>query len=304
MDIREGWAKFYPAVHSFIGVPRFGGGSSEFHTFTGPTEFQELDPSNLDRIIALNTPLYGPVPYVGGDLNVKIGLFSIKESDFSGPFLNMVSSVASAVGCAYVSVAMPVVDSLKKGIESLTNTDKDSRLEIGLVKTFDAPTTAYYAVIRATPDQVDVSKLRIDNSYKLVDNMSGQPISDFPYLVFAIESSTERSDWADIPDLKQAYADLTTVVNDVKSDEATVQAAFVIFRRKVKSSAESSSHRMRILFSQRSNSESRASQVTLRLFCSQSGQRSQEDPCLHSGNSTYTIKRFNFSSESQEWVLQ
>jgi len=35
----------------------------------------------------------------------------------------------------------------------------------------------------------------------------GQPIPGVPYLLFSIEGHAERPDWAQIPDLKAAYAD-------------------------------------------------------------------------------------------------
>jgi hypothetical protein len=239
VDVREGWTKFYGAVHSFISVPKIGGGTSAFHTFTSPDELHNLDPKHLDRVITLNIPLFGPVPYVGGDLDFKVGLFSIKAADLSGPFLDVVSSIAKAAGYSYyISAAMPFVDTLKKGIDALTDTDQDSRLEIGLSTTYNTPTTGYYAVVRADKGQLDTSQLRVDNSEHLVDDASGQAISDFPYLVFTVETTTERSDWADIPDLKQAYADLTAVVNDDKSGQPEIQAAFTRFRRKVKSSVD------------------------------------------------------------------
>jgi len=62
----------------------------------------------------------------------------------------------------------PFIDPLKKGIEAVTDTSEDTRLEIGIVKTYDVPTTGYFAVIRADEADIDKSKFRIDNDERLV----------------------------------------------------------------------------------------------------------------------------------------
>ncbi|RZU43119.1 hypothetical protein [Edaphobacter modestus] len=238
-NIREGWSEFYGAVHGYISVPRFGGGSVDVSMFTSPNQLQNADPKHANRIISLNYPLFGPVPYMGGDLNVKIGLFSIKSADLSGPFLDMLSTVATAAGQgAYVAAVKPFIDTLKKGIEAVTDTDQDTRLEIGLVKTYDAPTTGYFVVIRADASTVDKSKFRVDNDDQLVDDSTGMPIRDYPYFVFTIEYNAEHQTWYEVADLQQAYSELSVTINDDNATASIIQSAYLRFRKKVKQSPD------------------------------------------------------------------
>jgi hypothetical protein len=234
-NIREGWKGFYGAVHGSISTPRVGGGTVDVDAFTSPNQLQNADPKHANRIISTNFPVFGPVPYVGGDLDLKIGLFSIKSADLSGPFIDVLSTIAGAAGGgAYVAAAKPFIDPLKKGIEALTGTANDTRLEIGLVRTYNAPTSGYFAVVRADASQIDKSKLRIDNDEHLVNDSDGTPIKDYPYFVFTIESTTQHDTWYDIPDLQQPYAELKTIVDDDRSTPAILKSAYSRFRKKVK----------------------------------------------------------------------
>jgi len=238
-NIREGWNEFYGAVHGYISVPRFGGGSVEVNAFTSPNELQNADPQHANRIIQMNFPVFGPVPYFGGDLSVRIGLFSVKSADLSGPFLDVLSTIASAAGeGGYVAAAKPFIDPLKKGIEAVTDSSQDTRLEIGIVKTYDAPTTGYFAIIRADASQIDKSKLRIDNDEHLVNDSDGAPIGNYPYFVFTIEYSAQHETWYEIPDLQQAYSDLSTAIEDDNATAASIKAAYLRFRKKVEISPD------------------------------------------------------------------
>lgn len=238
-NIREGWSEFYGAVHGYISTSRFGGGIVDVNAFTSPNQLQNADPKHANRIISLNYPLFGPVPYMGGDLSVKIGLFSIKSADLSGPFLDVLSTIASAAGGgAYVAAVKPFIDPLKKGIEAVTDTSQDTRLEIGLVKTYNVPATGYFAVIRADEAEIDKSKFRIDNDERLVNDSDGKPIRDYPYFVFTIEYTAQHETWYDIADLQQAYSELSANINDDNSTAAILQSAYLRFRKKVKQSPD------------------------------------------------------------------
>jgi hypothetical protein len=209
------------------------------NAFTSPNQLQNADPKHANRIISLNHPLFGPVPYDGGDLNVKIGLFSIKAADLSGPFIDVLSTIASAAGGgAYVAAVKPFVDPLKKGIEAVTDTSQDTRLEIGLVKTYNVPTTGYFVVIRADEAAIDKSKFRIDENERLVNDSDGKPIRDYPYFVFTIEYTKQHETWYEITDLQQAYNELIVTVNDENSTAAILQSAYLRFRKKVKLSPD------------------------------------------------------------------
>ncbi|MFL6311976.1 MAG: hypothetical protein ACJ71W_07700 [Terriglobales bacterium] len=206
VDVRKGWNKFYPAVHSYISIPHQGGEAAEFQVVTSPSKMLELDAAHVDRVIAVNHRLLGPAPYRGGDLKIEIGLFSVKSSDLAKPFLSVLETMATTAGVSFVTVAKPFVDPIKMGLELLTGSH-DLTLEIGLATTLNKPETGYFFVMRAARGTLDVSDLRVAKDGRLVDR-SNQPVSNYPYLVFRVEASDARDDWFLIPDIAAIHSEL------------------------------------------------------------------------------------------------
>jgi hypothetical protein len=208
--IRRGTNKFYGAVHSYITLPHLSGDIARFHVFTAPNDLKNIDAAHLDRFLSLNQRLLGPVPYRGGDLDIEAGLFSIKSVDFVSPFLNVVESVASAAGVAFVQVAAPFVNPLLQAVNLLAGAQGDSILEIGLGRVFNAPQTGYYLIMQSPKGTVQPANVRVDKDYQLVTN-DGAPIDDYPYMLLCIEAKPQRDDWFMIPQLSAAYEDLKLV---------------------------------------------------------------------------------------------
>jgi len=239
-NVRKGLKKFYGTVNSFISLPildeESGGKKAEFQVTTTPGQLKNIDAENVDRILVLNQRLLGPIPYRGGDLEVEIGLFSIKEADLAGPFLSILDSLSKAAGVSFVSAAMPFAGPLKDGINLLSGASSDSILEIGLSTVYSPCETGYFAVMRAQQNQVDTSKFRIDNDHRLVDDNDGQPVKDYPYLVFRVEASKLRDDWFLIPDVAKAYKVLREEVR--RGVLSKINDAFAAFRRTALSSPD------------------------------------------------------------------
>jgi hypothetical protein len=156
--------------------------------------------------------LVGPVPYRGGDVDVELGLFSIKEADLVLPFLQLLESMSKAAGVTFVSAALPFAGPIAQGIGLLAGSDQNSILEVGLSTSYGQLTTGYFAVIRAPKSALAIGHLRVDEDKKLVDDLTGRPVADYPYVVFSIEGSTERDDWFEIPDISAAYNRLRNTV--------------------------------------------------------------------------------------------
>lgn len=229
-NVRKGLKKFYGTVHSFISLPILDSDKrAEFQVATTPGQLKNLDAANVDRILILNHRLLGPIPYRGGDVEIEIGLFSIKEADLAGPFLSVLESMSKTAGVSFISTALPFAGPLKDGINLLSGAGSDSILEIGLSTVYSPAETGYFAVMRAEKAKIDPAKFRIDNNHQLVDDSSGAPISDYPYLVFRVEVSKQRDDWFQIPDLASAHRSLR---NEIKGGVLTkINEAFAVFRR-------------------------------------------------------------------------
>ena len=227
VNVRKLTTKFYGVGHSFTTLSHRSGKDAAFHLVTTPTELKNIDATRLDRVISSNKTLLGPIPYRGGPVGFELGLFSVKEADLAGPFIDVLESVASQAGVSVISAALPLVEPLKQGIGALTGTGDDTILEIGVSTSFDPPQTGWYVVMRAPKTSVDLSRLHVaPNDFRLVDDQN-QPYGDYPYMVFSIAKGQGRSDWFKLPDLSRPYQELKEAVRKRNySDAENLLAAF------------------------------------------------------------------------------
>ncbi|HKX30890.1 MAG TPA: hypothetical protein VJ302_24585 [Blastocatellia bacterium] len=229
-NVRKLTTKFYGIVHSFITLDHLSGKEAVFQTVSTPTELRKADPANLDRVIQVNKPLLGPVPYRGGRLNLELGLFSVAEADLAAPFIDVLESMASQAGVGIISTAIPFLQPLKKGIDALTGTSNDSILEIGVSANLEPPKTGWYVVMRAPKQAVTVADLTITpTDFRLVNALTKAPVQDYPYLVFTVTQSAERPDWFKLPDLTRTHQELQAAVR--KGDYNSAKELIVAFKR-------------------------------------------------------------------------
>jgi hypothetical protein len=233
--VRKGLNRFFGTVHSFISIPHLSGEAAEFHVVTTPSKLRDIDASNVNQVISLNQRLLGPIPYRGGDLDIELGLFSVKSGELAGPFLGVLEGMAKAAGVTYVNVALPFIGPLKEGINLLAGAQGDSMLEVGLSQTYQLPETGYYVVIRAQQGTLDLSKVKVTQDYQLEDPQ-GQLIRDYPYIVFCVEASPGRDDWFQIPEVSAAYKTLRDTVRT--GDVNRSKEAFTVFKRIVLTSPD------------------------------------------------------------------
>lgn len=210
-NVRKGVSKFYGTVHSLISMPPYRPDEpAEFHALTTPQSLKNLDAKNLHRVVNLDIRVLGPAPYRGGDLEVELGLFSVKSADLADPFLSVLEELSQLAGVAFVAAAKPFVEPLKRGIGLLTGSGDANILEIGLAKTYNPAETGYFVVMRAHKGEVTLEDLRLDDDGKLLKG--GAPVEDHPYVVIRIEASSKRSDWRLVPDVASSYRTLDEAV--------------------------------------------------------------------------------------------
>lgn len=236
VNVRSGLHKFFGAVHSVTSVPHLSGQKASFHVVTTPSNLRDVDAARIDRVIPLDQPLLGPVPYRGGPLEMEIGLFSVRSADLAAPYLSLLEKMASVSGVSFITTALPFVEPLREGIRLLTGSDDASILEIGVAATQDVPRTGWYLAMRAPKDQVDPSNFRIDPNDNRVLGPDGTPVKDYPYLVFSISASSQRPDWFVIPELIGPYGDLQKAVREGEADAA--RDALGYFRRVARTSPD------------------------------------------------------------------
>jgi hypothetical protein len=224
--VRKGLNRFFGTVHSYTAIPHRGTGKAEFSQVTTPSTLQNADPKHVEKVILMQQRLLGPIPYRGGDLEVEVGLFSIKAAEMIAPFLNVLEDLSRAAGVSYINVAVPFLAPIMKGVHALTG--GDAVLEIGLARLFTMPVAGFFAVIGAPKGEVDPKSFTLDESdYRL----KGPGSDQYPYLVLEITGTRDRKDWFRIPDLQASYKQLQQDVREGNLD--AIHESLVIFRRVV-----------------------------------------------------------------------
>ena len=109
-------------------------------------------------------------------------------------------------------------------------------MEIGINTELNTVNTGYFVVMRADKSEIDPNNLVIDKrDFKLIDK-DGNPIKDYPYMVFEISSTKNRDDWFNIPDVSISYNKLQEEVQKGNYNEAS--DALKSFRRIVYTSPD------------------------------------------------------------------
>lgn len=225
---RRGFSRFYGAVTSRCSLPHRSGVPAEFCLVTTPPALKGVEPKHADRVLTLNKRLLGPVPYRGGDLEMELGLLSVKSADLAGPYLEVLETMASVAGVAFLVPALAMARPLQRGIDLLLRTGDPAVLEVGLSATFPTPETGLYCLIAASRQTVDPSGLRLGADSQLLTG-DGDPVVDHAYLVFSIDAHPRRDDWSQIPDVREAHEDLVKEV--ARGDFERVDDAKGAFRR-------------------------------------------------------------------------
>lgn len=210
------WTSAYHAsLNSYVRVEQ---GGAEFLLTTSPAQLRSIGAGDRRRIAMGKTRLAGPVPYLGGGIELEIGLFAIKDRDLAGPYLDFLQSLGDATGVSFVGPAIQMISPLRQGLTGLLGL-ADTTLEAGAVRTLDPARTGVFAVLAITRDKLG------DRHPHLVDDTlcwsDGSVVDDIAHVIFSVESSTHRADWRAVPGLADAYQDLAAAVRNDRYTDVT-----------------------------------------------------------------------------------
>ena len=221
VNVRKWTGKFYGSAHARVSYLHDSAGQVELQQVIVP-KLGELDPLKVDRFIVVDKPIVGPVPYKGR-LSMELGLFSVKGGDLSGPYLDLLNSLASVSGVAFLAAAKPFVEPLQKGADLLFGNSNQSTLEIGVDKTWEEMRTGTWVVIRGPKSQIDAARLKVDPSDGKITDSQGESFKNYPYMVFKIGVSRQRDDWMLIPELKAGWESVRAAVQAGQLKDAEVR---------------------------------------------------------------------------------
>lgn len=238
VNVRAGLDKFYGVLHSYNSVihPSTPGKIAEFNTIISPDALKNVDAKHIDNVVNLDRIILGPIPYYG-ILKLQLGLFSVKCYDLLAKYTELLESVSSIAGVAFVSTALPYIQPIKQGISLLTHGDQDSILEIGLSREFDTLKSGWFLVMRAPAEEINIRNLKVTpHNFQLIDKYSEKQIKDYPYMICQIQSSKQRPDWRLIPEIIKSYNELMDIVRS--GDLNRVKESLSSFRRIVYTSPD------------------------------------------------------------------
>lgn len=230
VNFRRGLKKFYGAVHSYITLGHTGNQKAEIEVVTTPAELKGIDATNLNRVLTFDKDLLTFVPYRGDGLDIELGLYSITAENLTDSFLKVLEGLSEAGGVSFVSSAIPFVKPLSDGVDLLLGTTQEQILEIGLSTKVSNPKTGTFVIMRAPASSINLSDYKLDDAYRLVDK-NGNTMGDFPYMVYSIESSNQRENWYQIPEISQAFKTVNDAIregNIKKIDDAFKKYSLIV----------------------------------------------------------------------------
>lgn len=212
---RKLWKQVYPMVHCFVGI-----GAAENHSLVGPAQFIQLGDANLDRIVNLNTPLFGPMPYDGEPVSMMAGLYAVPGHDAAKALIDLVAELA-ALDPLTADPAISLAKLIKAGVESILGLDH-ATLQLGIRDGFNQSgrplTSGYFAGIGAAESAVDPAWLWVRQGRLLYgkDLATANAYSDNDYMLIAIDRSETRDDWRHLSELRDSRTRLTGIAHDAQ----------------------------------------------------------------------------------------
>jgi len=226
---------YSPVVHSVVrfqfGSPQGGSPTVEIPHIAGPLKL-DIKKDALKNIIQRNYALTPLMPYHGGLMEVASGLSAIAEQENAGEVLQVMQEFSGMLAVPQLSAVLGIAPPLVKGVQAVANMGKEG-LQLGLHDTFGAQSriTPGYFVVIASPE----SKVRKDELWVFNDELrigrskaSTKPFVDASYMLFKIESMTERDDWKFLTSIHEPRKKAMDMFpNDPAQAEATYKTAVV-----------------------------------------------------------------------------
>ncbi len=168
--------------------------------------------------------LLGPIPYKGGSIDAEVGLFAIKSTDLSEPYLSLLNKAATTTANPSIAAALPFVGLIKEGITVLTGTDGPAILQAAYDSEWAIPRTGYYVVIQSPDKKYSKENLQIISAGVpddvLLANKDGKAMSGVSYTIFSVTKVQNHDYWVQLSGLFDTYQDMYKLLGRGKEAEA------------------------------------------------------------------------------------
>ena len=214
---RQFATRFHGLAYSFVTLPREGEERAQLAAVSKPEKLAELDKGSLDHVITVSKQMMGPTAFRGGPVSLEFGLFSVKSGNLLTPILDYVTKVSATAGISYVGVIKPFVPLITEGMDMIAGQTQDTVLEVGVDTDLTLTTSGVAAIIARPKGSIDIAKLSLDSDRRLL--LDGKPV-DFGYATFSLRRTLEKSDYGEIPELKEKYAAIQAAIKSGKEKDA------------------------------------------------------------------------------------
>ena len=225
--------RFHGVAYSFISLSREGEERAQLAAISKPEKLADLDKNSLGRVITVSKRMMGATAYRGGTVSLELGLFSVKSGNVMTPVLDYVTRVSSVAGINYVGAIKPFVPLLIEGMDLIAGQWKDTELEVGIDTDVTLTAGGVAAIIACPKGSIPLEKLSMDRDHSLL--LDGKRL-ECGYAAFSFRPSAEKTDYSEIPELKERYAAMQTAIKAGKMTDA--KDALAAFRFATVASAD------------------------------------------------------------------
>jgi hypothetical protein len=208
---------FHGVAYSFVTLPREGEERAQLAAVSKPAKLAELDESSLDRVITISKEMMGPTAFRGGPVSLEFGLFSVKSGNLLTPVLDYITRVSSTAGISYVGAIKPFLPLITEGMDLIAGQQQDTELEVGIDTDLTLAKSCVAAIIARPKGSIDHAQLSLDEDRRLL--LDGKPL-DSAYAAFSLRRTLEKSDYGEIPELKERYAAIQSAIKEGKMKAA------------------------------------------------------------------------------------
>jgi hypothetical protein len=202
---------FYGAVHSTFLVHDDAGEPRSLTTFSSiDSTLTALDSHAGERLVQGPRTLLEFVPFRGTAIGSTLALLAVEAVDYAKPLLATLQKMSDVAGVKFFGgTAGVLAEPLIAGIQALSEASGGGGIQI--VYAGNMPLrSGIFLLAAAESTGFRWSDYSFASDYTLLKD--GMPVADFAYMVVTIETSTERPNWREIPELKEAEANLNAAI--------------------------------------------------------------------------------------------
>jgi hypothetical protein len=236
------WFTVYDPLVVVVAEFNHGGERIVVPTVIGPNLIRKQDGADQPRhgVVLLDTRVTGPHPYRGGDVDLSVAFYQVRQTDHVRSLLKVVDGLSAALGGpGELPLVAKAGGALLEGVEGLLGLQETVYLaghRISLANTPLDPFTTGFSALVAPPAPHDLSALRVQDRrlYTVAADGAVRPYRESDFALLSISGSDARGDENLLPfyHLKtEGLAALWDGEDGLKRGKANLIAAYQEMRR-------------------------------------------------------------------------